>query len=221
MTVMTHRDSRAETHHAAARKAMIDCQLRPSGVNDSVVLAAMGLLPREDFVPAARAGVAYADRAIPLGGGRTLAPAVSHGWMLEEAQPVAKDTALLIGGASGYLAALLAPLVGSLAVVESDATLAGSAPVRAGNWHEGPLEGGHPQTAPYSLIVIDGAIEQVPPALAAQLADDGRMLTGLIERGIPRLALGRRSGTGVAFVTLGEIDLAPLAAFAAARSWSF
>ena len=69
--------------------------------------------------------------------------------------------------------------------------------------------------------MIDGAIAQFPASLAAQLADDGRVITGLIERGVARLAVGRKAAGAVGFLTLGEIDLAPLAEFAARKNWSF
>ena len=216
-----------------ARRAMIDSQLRTSGVNAPAVLNAFNAVARETFVSADRRAVAYADRAIPLDGGpldgsrddaRVLAPAVTHGQMLEAAAPRADDRALLIGGGTGYLAALLVQLVGTLTVVEDNAVLLAGTPDRRGNWHEGPLTAGWAAGAPYSLIVIDGAIEQLPQAIANQLAPDGRVITGLIERGVARLAEGRqsgRAGQGVAFAVLGEADFAPLAAFASEKKWSF
>jgi len=209
-----------------ARRAMIDGQLRVSGITDATVIAAMGALPREPFVPAGARATAYIDRAVPLGEGpgnerRFLAPPLSHGAMLTEAAPTLADAVLLVGGGTGYLAALLAPLAGSLHVVESAAALAQAAPERAGHWTTGPLAQGVKASAPYTLIVIDGAIAQFPDTLAAQLADDGRVVTGLIERGVVRLAIGRKAAGAVGFLTLGEIDLAPLAEFAELRQWSF
>ena len=205
---------------------MIDGQLRVSGVGDAAVLAAMGALPRELFVPAAARATAYIDRAVPLGAGsdgelRVLAPPLSHGAMLSEAAPTLDDAALLVGGGTGYLAALLGPLVGSLHVVESAAGLASAAPQKAGTWTSGPLAQGVEAGAPYSLVVIDGAIAQFPDSLARQLADHGRVVTGLIVRGVARLAIGRKAAGAVGFLTLGEIDLAPLAEFAAPRQWAF
>src|SRR5690606_32225125 len=111
---MTITDERPAASSEAARRAMIDSQLRTSGVNEPWVLAAMASVPREDFVPEAMRGAAYIDRAIPLSGGRYLAAPLVHGKMLAEAAPVPEDKALLIGDEKGYLAALLRPLVGSL-----------------------------------------------------------------------------------------------------------
>ena len=183
-----------------ARRAMIDSQLRPSGVNDPLVLAAFNRVRREDFVPVGARGVAYMDRAVPLGNGRVLAPALSHGMMLMEAAPLPTDRALLVDGGSGYLAALLAPLVGSLETI---------APGQV------PMGGG------YTLLLIDGAIEHLPDALGAQLGEGARVVSGLIQRGVARLATGRKTSGSVGFLTLGEADFVPLAEYALPAKWSF
>jgi protein-L-isoaspartate(D-aspartate) O-methyltransferase len=187
----------------AARRAMIDSQLRTSGVNEPWVLAAMARVPRELFVPEAAKASAYIDRSIELGSGRFLAAPLVHGKMLTEAAPVATDTALLVGDGQGYLAELLRPLVGSLDCVEPE---------------EAATQG---KAGAYSLIVIDGAIEQLPDVLAASLADNGRLVTGLVERGITRLAVGRKAGGGAALLPLAELGIPVLPAFAATKGWSF
>src|SRR5687767_100931 len=138
---------------------MIDSQLRTSGVNAEWVLRRMDAVAREDFVPEIARGHAYIDRAIALGNGRYLASPVVQGMMLQEAKPTAADKALLIDGGSGYLAELLRPLVGSLEVVAPDQAEANS---RKGD---------------YTLLVIDGAVEQLPEALVRRLADQARVVT--------------------------------------------
>lgn len=186
----------------AARRAMIDSQLRTSGVNEPWVLAAMASLPREDFVPEAMRDAAYIDRAVPLGDGRFLAAPLVHGRMLAEALPTHADRALLVGDGNGYLAALLRPLVGTL-----DAVAPGDAPAKG--------------QGAYSLIVIDGAIEQLPEVLAACLAEDGRLVTGLVARGVTRLAVGRKSAGELALLPLAEIGIPVLPELAAPKRWSF
>ena len=188
---------------SAARRAMIDSQLRTSGVNEPWVLAAMARVPRELYVPEAAQAAAYTDRSVELGGGRFLAAPLVHGKMLSEAAPVTADKALLVGDDKGYLAALLRPLVGTLDTVD-------------------PAEAvGKRKQGAYSLIVIDGAIEQLPVALAASLADDGRLVTGLVEHGITRLAAGRKAGGAVALLPLAELGIPVLPQFAAPKGWSF
>lgn len=188
---------------ATARHAMIVSQLRTSGVNEPWVLAAMAAIPRENFVPAAMRDAAYIDRAIPLGEGRFLAAPVVHGKMLAEAAPKATDKALLVGAADSYFATLLGPLVGTLDTVEpaSLATFAG--------------EGG------YSLIVIDGAVEVLPETLGNLLAADGRIVTGLVVRGVVRLAAGRKAAGTVSLQSLAELGVPVLPEFDAPKRWSF
>jgi protein-L-isoaspartate(D-aspartate) O-methyltransferase len=186
----------------AARRAMIDSQLRTSGVNEPWILEAMDAVPREDFVPANMREAAYIDRAIPLDGGRMLAAPLVHGRMLAEARPQASDKALLIGQPDGYLAALLRRLVDSLdTLAPADAATKG---------------GGD-----FSLIVIDGAVEVLPDALADRLADDGRVVTGQVLRGVTRLAIGRKSAGSIALLPLVELGIPVLPEFAAPKRWSF
>ena len=200
---MTIVEDRPAALHAVARKAMIDSQLRTSGVNAEFVLARMGSVAREDFVPAAARGVAYMDRAIALGGGRWLAAPVVQGMMLQEAAPSSDDRALLVDGGSGYLAELLRPLVGSLEVVAPGDAAAKS---RKGD---------------FTLLIIDGAIEQLPDALVARLAEGARVVTGLVENGITRLAIGRKAAGAVTLLPLAELGVPVLPEFAAPKRWSF
>jgi len=192
----------ATVSSSAARRAMIDSQLRTSGVNEPWVLSAMNSLPREDFVPEAMRSSAYIDRAIALGDGRFLAAPLVHARMLAEARPTMADKVLLVGDADGYLAALLRPLCGSLDVIA-------------------PAGASQPGTGGYSLIVIDGAAEALPDALGARLDDGGRIITGLVQRGVTRLAAGCKSGEDVALLPLAEIGIPVLPELAAPKRWTF
>lgn len=188
---------------SVARKAMIDCQLRPSGVNEPFVIERMGIVPREDFVPESARGTAYMDRAIRLGDGGFLPAPLFHGAMLGEARPVTSDRVLIIDAGSGYLPALVEPLVGSLDVIS---------PVEAANAKK---------KGDYTLVLVDGAIEHVPANLAKQVAEDGRIVTGLVDRGVTRLATGRKSGKALALLPLAEMGIPRLGAFDKPASWSF
>lgn len=193
----------SRTDHAAARRAMIDSQLRTSGVNEPFVLERMNAVAREDFVPESARATAYTDRAIRLEGGGFLPAPLFHGAMLAEARPQAADSVLVIDAGSGYLPALVRPLVGKLDVI---------APEKAAN-------GGKKGT--YSLVLVDGAIEHVPASLAKLVGEGGRIVTGVIERGITRLATGRKSGKTLALLPLAEMGIPRLGAFDRPQGWSF
>jgi len=198
--------AQAQATSAAARKAMIDSQLRPSGVNEPWILDAMGTIPREDYVPAQMKEAAYIDRAIPLGNGRMLGAPLVQGRLLAEARPTQSDKALLVGDGNGYLAALLRPLVGSLETINpADAARPGAA--------DGEND--------YSLLVIDGAIEVLPEAVADRLAEGGRIVTGQVLRGVTRIAVGRKAVGDVTLLPLTEIGIPVLAEFAAPKRWEF
>jgi protein-L-isoaspartate(D-aspartate) O-methyltransferase len=183
---------------------MIDSQLRTSGVNAEFVLRRMGEVERERFVPESARGFAYIDRAIALGGGRYLAAPVVQGMILQEARPTAADKALLVDGGSGYLAELLRPLVGSLeTIAPADAA---AKPRKSGD---------------FTLLVIDGAVEQLPEALVRRLTDDGRVVTGVVQHGVTRLSIGRKAAGQVALLPLAELGIPALPEFAVPKGWSF
>jgi len=207
------------------RQAMVASQLRTTAVNDARVIAAMGAVPRERFVPQESAALAYIDRAIPLGAGRALNPPMTTGRLLTEAHPKAEDSALVIGGATGYAAALLAELVASVVSLEEDAALLAVARQAPASTRvsivEGPLAAGWKKKAPYDLILIDGAVEVVPQAIIDQLADGGRLAAAIVDRGVARLSLGKRSGKGFGLVAFADAEAVPLPGFAQPKSFSF
>ncbi len=186
------------------RRAMVDSQLRTSGVNTPWVLAAMGSLPRENFVDGALRTTAYMDRALPLGEGRTLNPPVATALMLEAAELSADDNVLLIGQPKGYVATLLAGRTRNVFVLESLADLAGAK-----------------RKGPFSLIIIDGAVEEVPDSLLAEAQEGARVVTGVIERGVTRVATGFVRGGKVALRPFADTEIAALPEFATPREFVF
>ena len=202
MTDLTMTPER-QTDTSSARRAMIDSQLRTSGVNEEYVLARMIAVPREDFLPAAKASVAYIDRAVSLGTDGHLAAPLFYGKLLMEAAPARDDRVLVVEGGTGYLAELLRPLVGELTTVS-----ASDAATKAGG-------------SDYSLIVIDGAIAQLPEALEARLADQGRIVCGVVLRQVTRLASGRKVGGNVVLRPVEDLGIPVLHAFDVPKNWTF
>ncbi len=193
-----------KTDSSAARRAMIDSQLRTSGVNEPFVIARMGSVAREDFVPAGAKSIAYMDRAIALGDGAFLAAPIVHGKMLAEARPGLDDKVLVVTSGSAYLAELVKPLVGKLDTKSVKEIVDGKKGRKT-----------------YSLILIDGAIEELPDTLAKRLEDNGRIITGVVERGVTRLATGRKVAGNVVLQPLADIGIPVLHAFDKPKEWSF
>jgi protein-L-isoaspartate(D-aspartate) O-methyltransferase len=214
-----------EQNFEQMRRAMVASQLRTTGVNDPRVLAAMGAVPRERFVPPHLVSMAYADTLVPLGNGRELNTPMSLGRLLAEAAPQPGERALVIAAATGYAAAVLARLVGTVVAVEADPSLLASARVNLTGSDvklvEAPLTGGYPTGAPYDLILIDGAVEYVPQAIVDQLADGGRLAAAILENGVSRLSLGRRAGEGFGMAGISDWAAAVLPDFCKPRTFSF
>ena len=174
------------TDFAVARRNMIDGQLRPNRVTNDRLLAAVGDLPRERFLPDALRAVAYADDDVPLGNGRFLMEPMVLGRLIQALQAQPEDRALIVGAGRGYGAALMSRLVKSVVAVESDAMLAAAAQQTAKELGldrvrrvVGPMEAGAADAAPYDVILIEGAVRLVPDALLEQLAEGGRLTTVL------------------------------------------
>lgn len=171
----------------AARRMMVDGQIRTADVTDLDLIGAMLAVPRERFVPAALAEQAYRDSDIAIGGGRALLKPMVLAKLIQAAGVGAGDHVLDVGCGSGYSTAVLARLAGSVVALEQDEGLArqaraalaetGGATVAAG-----PLTAGWPAAAPYDVILLNGATEIVPEALGRQLKPNGR-LAGIFGRG--------------------------------------
>jgi protein-L-isoaspartate(D-aspartate) O-methyltransferase len=207
------------------RRAMIASQLRTTGVNDPRVLAALGEVARERFVPAERAALAYADAIVPLGGGRELNSPMALGRLLTEAAPRREDRALVVAAATGYAAAVLERLVASVVAVEDDPLLLATArSALAGSkvrLVEGDAAKGFAAGGPYDLILIDGAVEYVPDALIDQLADHGRLAAAVLNQGVSSLAIGRKAGAGFGLAPFADAGAAILPGFVKPRAFTF
>lgn len=172
------------TDFALARRNMIDGQLRPNRVTNATLLAAVADLPRERFLPDGLRSVAYADDDVPLGNGRVLMEPMVLARLIQSLQPGPEDKALVVASGAGYGAAILARLAKSVVAVENDAALSATAERLARELGvagiaqiSGPPEQGAAASGPYDIILIEGAVRQVPQAIVDQLAEGGRLAT--------------------------------------------
>ncbi len=207
------------------RRAMVASQLRTTGVNDPRVVAAMGAVPRERFVPDNFMSAAYTDFLVPLGNGRELNTPMSLGRMLSEARLQGHERALVIGCATGYSAAVLCRLARSVVALEEAHELAEWARRELGDTGvevvEGPLSEGWASGGPYDFILLDGAVEFVPQPIIDQIAEGGELAAAILDNGVPRLSVGRV--VGGAFGSAAYTDAASpiLPGFLKPRGFSF
>lgn len=187
-----------------ARKAMIDSQLRTSGVNEEFVLGRMNSVPREAFLPEDKASLAYIDRSVSIGPDAHLASPLFYGKLLLEAAPMPSDRVLIVEGGTGYLAELVRPLVADVTVVSAKDAAEGSA-----------IKG------TYSMILIDGAIEALTQGLSDALEEGGTIVSGLLLRGVTRLASGRKVVGHLSLEPVADIGIPLLHAFDQPREWTF
>jgi len=218
------------TDFAAARRHMVDGQVRTADVTDLRIISAMLEVPRERFVPPQAAGLAYLDLGLGLkdAGAATrclLKPMVLA--KLIQAADLAPDAkVLVIGCATGYAAAVLSRIAGQVVALEQDeklapaaqATLAGYPNVTAA---KGPLVAGWAQGGPYDAILIDGAVEEVPPALARQLKDGGRLVCVLGASPGASAMLYRNSGGDLSGRAIFDAAATVLPGFAKAPVFAF
>ena len=198
--------------HIAARRAMIDNQLRPEAVTDGAVLAAMGSVAREDYVPESARAFAYFDRPILLGEGRSMMPPAALGRLLSEVAPRAGERALVVGAASDYSAALLVAI--GLDVTSLDASSMDVTSL------DGPAAG-EGQSAGFDLILIDGAVEHIPQPLVDRLVEGGRLAAALRVAGVSRLVVGRATAGRLGLRTIVNADVPPLRHDERPRAFTF
>ena len=168
------------------RTKMVDGQVRTTDVTDAAILSAMLEVPREAFVPAARRPLAYIDEDIEIAEGRPgrhLMRASPFARLVQLAGVRAGELVLDVGSGTGYSSAVLARIAGFVVALESDPALAAEAGQRLAalgcdniSVVEGPLPAGHAAQAPYDVILVGGAVEEIPAALFDQLKDGGRLV---------------------------------------------
>ncbi|WP_413203600.1 protein-L-isoaspartate O-methyltransferase family protein [Rhodospirillum sp. A1_3_36] len=187
--------------YSVARINMIHNQIRTNRVTDPLVIEAMGEVPREVFVPKAFKGVAYVDEDLAIGGGRFLVEPMTMGRLLQAASIQPSDVVLDIGCATGYSAAVLARMVNTVVALESNEEMVEKASANLADLGldnavvvSGPLAEGYAKQAPYDVIVVNGAIPSIPDGLRDQLADGGRLVAVVMEKGSGRVVVVERRG---------------------------
>ena len=169
------------TDFAAARRNMVDGQIRTTDVTDLRVISAMLEVAREKFMPPGGTALAYLDLDVPVGASRRLLRPMVLAKLIQAAELQATDRVLDAGCATGYGAAVLARIAGQVIALEQDAGLARAATAALSSQPNvsvvsGPLADGWPQGAPYDVVVLEGATEVEPHALCQQLKDGGRLV---------------------------------------------
>lgn len=214
--------------YAIARQHMVDSQVRTNRVTDESLIEAIRSLPRERFVPERARARAYLDDNLEIAPGRYLMEPMVTARLIQTAEAKPEDMALVVGAGTGYAAALLARLAHTVVALESEPALAQRASAVFGDLAidnavvvEGALNAGCAKHAPYNVIHLDGAVEQVPAALTSQLADGGRMLGVLLDRGVGRATLWIKIGTTVSQRVLFDANVALLPGFAAPARFVF
>ncbi len=213
---------------AILRRKMVDNQLRTSNVTDHRILAAMGEVQRERFVPEARRELAYSDLAHQLGGGRALGAPAPFAKLLQLAEVAHDDTVLDVGGGSGYAAAVLARIARHVTSLEPDPRLAALARENLGSLGvanaivvEAALDGTTLEPGGFDVVLVDGALEGEPTSLLRLLSDGGR-LVALVRNGPAASArVYRRSGGDIGERSEFNTTLPPLMREEASEAFIF
>jgi protein-L-isoaspartate(D-aspartate) O-methyltransferase len=180
----------APDEYREARQAMVTLQLQARGISDARVLAAMAGVPRHRFVAPDLAPLAYGDHPLPIGEGQTISQPYIVALMTEWAEMKPGNKVLEVGTGSGYQAAVLSEITDRVFTIELLPNLAREAAarlqelgytrvrVRSGDGYQG-----WPEEAPFDAILVTAAAPRVPPALAEQLKEGGRLVIPLGEPG--------------------------------------
>jgi protein-L-isoaspartate(D-aspartate) O-methyltransferase len=202
---------------AARRAEMVEHQLRERGIGDERVLAAMGEVPREAFVPERRRELAYADAALPIGSEQTISQPWIVAAILQALALTGSERVLEIGTGSGYSTCLLGRLADHVVSVERHSSLARTAAehLRACDSHNvelmvGDGSRGVPDRAPFDAIAVHAAAPAPPPALIDQLAEGGRLVVPVASGSEEMLTLLHRHGAELESTAISPCRFVPL-----------
>ena len=213
---------------AAARRSMVDSQLKPNQIVDQRVAQAMAEVPRELFVPETLAAVAYVDEDLPIAPGRFLMEPIVFARLLQAAAIEPNDIVLDLGCGIGYSTAVLARLANAVVAIEPDPDLRARAEtvmakIGADNTAivDGDLTIGSPDQGPFDVIFLNGAAEQIPDGLVDQLADGGRLVAVQVRNGVGKTTVFERQGDLVGARELFDAAIPVLPGFASRPGFVF
>ena len=206
------------TDYAASRLNMVESQVRPNGITDRRIIAAMERIPREIFVPDSRRAVAYMDEDVPLDaaqGPRALIEVMAFARMLQHALIKPTDKVLVVGAGTGYGAAVIATLSARTVALECDPVLAAEARRNLEGTAnvvvvEGGLEAGVAAEQPYDAIIAEGRIEEAPQAWLDQLAEGGRLVAVVGDADMAQACVYSKSGSATAVRKVFDASVAAL-----------
>ena len=211
----------------ALRTMMVDTQVRPSDVTKFPIIEAMLAVPREHFVPDAVRAAAYADAPVDLGGGRAMLEPRTLAKMLDAVDIGAQDLVLDLGAGLGYSAAVIARMAEFVVALEEDENLAAEAESRLGAAGidnvaviAGPLVNGDPRHGPYDVIVVEGAVQQVPFPILEQIKDGGRIVAIFAGNNLGTVRIGYRVGSDVDWRSAFDAAATVLPGFTAAPEFA-
>lgn len=209
---------------------MVDAQIRTNRVTEEALINAMRSIPRERFVPRHLQGIAYVDEDIPLGNGRFVREPMILARLIQEAGIRKTDIVLDIGCGTGYSTAILGHLASTVVGIECEKDMAEEADkllhdldvVNAVVIQKNDLREGYPQQGPYNVILINGSVSAVPDRIKAQLADGGRLVTVVSNRGhMGKAVMITRFGESFSTRVLFDAATPTLAGFEAPKSFAF
>lgn len=198
--------------YCAARRSMVEQQIRARGIRDERVLQTLGAVPRHEFVPDRWAGDAYSDSPLPIGEGQTISQPYIVALMTELLELTGIERVLEIGTGSGYQTVVLSRLAGAVFTIEIIEALREPALERVSRFGRGNVVGrccdgyqGWPEEAPFDRVVVTAAPEHIPEPLVDQLRRGGRMVIP-IGGGRQELMLLLRHADG----SIERISIAPV-----------
>lgn len=212
---------------AARRTMMVDTQVRPSDVTKFPVIEAMLAIPREEFVPDARRAVAYSGENLDLGHGRVMLEPRTLAKLIDGMDLTPADLVLDLGSGYGYSAAVIARMTEAVVALEEHPDMATEAEARLAQMGvdnvavvQGPLAQGWAAQSPYDAILVEGAIEALPAAVADQLREGGRIGAVFAEGALGVARIGHKLNGQITWRYAFNASAPLLPGFAAKREFS-